>query len=118
MYTLNTFAFAHLAAFDRWIKHRCAGQRRLVASLDVPRVYMRLYRAGLRKEFCRKFPNVRRLGVDNETVFCEFARRRRVLGDGGRVAGEMWREAQKEIVRQIEGKEGGKVVVEWCGNSS
>ncbi|KAF1839896.1 uncharacterized protein K460DRAFT_437847 [Cucurbitaria berberidis CBS 394.84] len=64
IYMLNTFGFKGSGTFDRWIKKRAIGQRRLINSVDIPYEYMRLYRGGFRKLFREKLPNIKRIGVD------------------------------------------------------
>ena len=118
VYTLNTFAFHTVAALDRWIKNRCVGQRRLIASLDVPRTYMRLYRTGFRRTFKSKFPNISRVGVDNWTLFCDYDQIRRLPKNKGEGAIDMWIEAKANIIMEIKEKEGQDLDVGWHGNSS
>lgn len=65
IYTNNTFTFDLLLTIDAWIKRLTHGQRRLVASIDVPPQYMRMYRSNRRKRFFRTFPNLERVGVSS-----------------------------------------------------
>lgn len=118
IYTLNTFAFHSVATFDRWIKNRCLGQKRLIASLDVPRTYARLYRSGFCKSFRTKFPNISRIGIDNWTLFCEYEEIRRSPGNNGRAALDMWVEAKAKIIADIKNTEGQGVCIEWHGQSA
>ncbi|KAJ4325868.1 hypothetical protein N0V94_000430 [Neodidymelliopsis sp. IMI 364377] len=118
IYTLNTFAFHSLLALDKWIKNRCLGQRRLIASLDVPRTYVRLYRSGLRKTFRSKFPNIERIGIDNWTLFCEYDESRRLHENKLEEPLKLWEDAKVGIVGEVQRKEGGDVFVAWHGNSS
>lgn len=117
VYTENTFAFHDLASFDRWIKNRCIGQRRFVASLDIPRTYTRLYRSSLRKGFRLKFPNIKRIGIDNWTLFCDYDQTRRQPKAKGRSPVEMWAEAKGKIVQEIRAREDADLIVEWHGRS-
>ena len=117
IYTLNTFAFHSLATLDRWIKNRHAGQTHLIASLNIPRTYMRLYRTGLRRPFTSKFPNIAHIGVDNWTLFCDYDCKRRVPGNTHRGALEVWNQAKADIVAEIRDREGRDMVVNWHGKS-
>ncbi|KAF9699642.1 hypothetical protein EKO04_002656 [Ascochyta lentis] len=117
VYTLNTFTFHSMSAFDRWIKNRCLGQRRLIASVDVPRTYTRLYRSGLRKSFRQKFPNIQRVGIDNWTLFCEYDQNRRLPESKQKGAIDIWNDARAKIIAEVKKKEGQQVVVAWHGKS-
>jgi hypothetical protein len=118
VYTLNTFAFHSVGAFDRWIKNRCVGQKRQIASLNIPRTYARLYRSGFRKTFRAKFPNISRIGVDNWTLFCDYDEIRRLPENKCKAALDMWVEAKTKIITEIQDKEGRDVCVEWHGQSA
>ena len=118
VYTLNTFTFHNTATFDKWIKNRCIGQRRLIASLDVPRTYTRLYRSGFRRTFKSKFPNISRIGIDNWTLFCDYDKVRRLPENEGKGAIDMWKVAKDKLVAEIRNMEGANMVVAWHGNSS
>jgi hypothetical protein len=65
IYTLNTFGFESVAVFDRWTKNRALGQRRLVASIDMPYDYMHLYRGGFGRTFRQKFENIKPSALTN-----------------------------------------------------
>ncbi|KAF2622060.1 hypothetical protein BU25DRAFT_415585 [Macroventuria anomochaeta] len=118
VYSLNTFAFHSMATLDRWIKSRCVGQKRLIASLDIPRTYMRMYRTGFRRSFRSKFPNISRLGVDNWTLFCDYDQIRRLPENKGKGAIDMWVEAKANIITEIQEKEGQGMSIDWHGNSA
>ncbi|KZM25614.1 uncharacterized protein EKO05_0001866 [Ascochyta rabiei] len=117
VYLLNTFTFLSMGAFDRWIKNRCFGQRRLIASLDIPRVYTRLYRSGFRRSFRQKFPNIRRIGIDNWTLFCEYGEIKRVPENRQKSAFERWNDARAKIIAEVKEKEGHHVTVAWHSKS-
>ena len=102
IYTLNTFGFDSYAAFDRWVKARPLGQKRFVASVDVPYDYMHMYRHGFRKSFCDKFPNIVRIGVDEHVPL--FSRR---FGEKDLVL------AKERTIEFIHKREGRAVNVEW-----
>ncbi|KAF3040226.1 hypothetical protein E8E11_007275 [Didymella keratinophila] len=118
VYTLNTFAFHKLATFDRWVKKRCVGQRRLISSLNVPRTYARLYRSGFRKTFTAKFPNISRIGIDNWTLFCDYNEIRRSPENKCKSALDMWAEAKAKIIAEIQDREDRDVCVEWHSQSA
>lgn len=118
VYTLNTFAFHTINTLDRWIKNRCVGQRRLIASVDIPRTYSRLYRSGFRKTFRSKLPNISRIGIDSWTLFCGYDEMRRLPESKGRGALEMWVDAKARIIAEIKDKEGEDVCIEWHGQSA
>ncbi|KAF1925336.1 uncharacterized protein M421DRAFT_13816, partial [Didymella exigua CBS 183.55] len=113
VYMLNTFTFHNMATFDRWIKNRCIGQRRLVTSLDVPCTYARLYRSGFRKPFVSKFPNITRIGIDNWTLFCDYNEIRRLPENNGKGALELWVDAKAKIIAEVKDKEGQHLRIEW-----
>ncbi|KAL5121361.1 hypothetical protein ACEQ8H_000829 [Pleosporales sp. CAS-2024a] len=101
-YSLNTFAFDSYATLDLWAKKRVVGQRRLVASIDMPYNYTQLYRLGFRKPFHAKFDNIQRIGVHaNVAAFS-----RRSEADGIAVA-------KARVVEWIKRKEGEQVCVDW-----
>ncbi|KAL1645376.1 hypothetical protein SLS61_008316, partial [Didymella pomorum] len=112
---MNTFTFHSIATADRWTRSRCVGQRRLIASVDVPRTYARLYRSGFRRTFRSKFPNIQRIGIDNWSLFCEYDELRRLPENKGKAALDMWVEAKAKIIEEIKAKEGHNVYVEWHG---
>lgn len=118
VYSMNTFAFHSMAALDQWIKNRCVGQRRLIASLNIPRTYARLYRCGLRRDFRLKFSNISRIGIDNWTLFCDYDEIRRLPENKGKLALDMWVEAKAKIVAEIHMREGKNVRVDWHGQST
>jgi hypothetical protein len=118
IYTMNTFTFHSIATADRWTRSRCVGQRRLIASVDVPRTYARLYRSGFRRTFRSKFPNIQRIGIDNWSLFCEYDELRRLPENKGKAALDMWVEAKAKIIEEIKAKEGHNVYVEWHGQSA
>jgi hypothetical protein len=64
VYTLNIFGFNNSDTMDRWVKALPLGWKRAVTSIDVPLSYMRTYQAGRRQTFHRKFPRIKRLGID------------------------------------------------------
>ncbi|KAF2797889.1 hypothetical protein K505DRAFT_234490 [Melanomma pulvis-pyrius CBS 109.77] len=64
VYTMNTFGFNNGDVMDRWIKSIPLGHKRAVASIDVPSMYMSTYTMGTRKPLHRKFPNIKRIGID------------------------------------------------------
>ncbi|KAJ4335492.1 hypothetical protein N0V95_008889 [Ascochyta clinopodiicola] len=117
VYLLNTFTFYSVAAFDQWIKNRCLGQRRLVTSLDVPRIYTRLYRSGFRRSFRKKFPNIQRIGIDNWTLFCEYNEMRRLLENKQVGAMNIWNDARAKIIAEVREREGQQIIVAWHGKS-
>jgi hypothetical protein len=102
MYTLNNFSFDSFRTFDRWVKNRVIGQKRLVTSLDVPYEYMRLYRHGHRKLFRQKFPNIKRIGIDTYEPYFTYHK-----------SGVPFQEAKNKTVRDIKEKEGQNVEVDW-----
>ena len=102
VYTLNTFGFDGFVAFDRWVKNRPLGQKRLVNSVNMPYDYMHLYRHGFRKSFCQKFPNIVRIGVDEHVPLFSRTSRYDTL--------DM---AKKRTIEFIQEQEGAEVKVEW-----
>ncbi|KAF2874936.1 hypothetical protein BDV95DRAFT_303514 [Massariosphaeria phaeospora] len=68
IYSNNTFRFQSGKALDHWIKRRALGQRRRVQSLDIPTVYMSFYQKRRRREFNKTFPDIKRIGVDTESI--------------------------------------------------
>lgn len=102
VYTLNTFGFNNYQTFDRWTKQLSVGQKRLVASVDMPSEYMRLYRNGTRKLFREKFPNIKRIGVD---LSCAYYAQH--------MNNETLSRAKQSVVDSIKEKEGAHVVVAW-----
>lgn len=103
IYTLNTFRFNNCTALDQWVKSLAPGQRRLVASVDVPCDYMHKYRHGLRKSFCAKFENIERIGVDEHVAV--YGKR---PGDDKGLG-----PAKKREVEFILAKEGKSFRIEW-----
>jgi hypothetical protein len=103
IYTLNTFRFNNCTAIDRWVKSLALGQKRLVASIDVPSDYMHKYRHGLRKSFFAKFANIKRVGVDEHVAV--YGRR---PGDDKSLA-----TAKKREEDFIRAKEGKSIRIEW-----
>jgi hypothetical protein len=118
IYTLNTFSLHNLETFDRWIKLRTLGQRRLIASIDVPRTYMRLYRSGFRRNFRQKFPNITRIGFDNWTLYCDFDQDRLSSQNKSKKVVDQWKGARTKIISEIRDKEGEDLVIDWHGSSS
>jgi hypothetical protein len=102
IYTLNTFGFDSLAVFDRWTKNRALGQRKLVASIDMPYDYMHLYRGGFRHSFRQKFENIKRIGVDEHVAI--FSRKSK---------NDSVEDAKMRIMKFVQGKEDRDVEVEW-----
>lgn len=102
VYTLNTFGFDGYASFDRWIKNRVPGQSELITSVNMPYDYTHLYRGGFRRSFRRKFPNIKRIGVDEHVAF--FSR----TSPDDRI-----KMAEMRIVDFIKLKEGADILVDW-----
>jgi hypothetical protein len=102
IYTLNTFGFDGYTTFDRWIRHRPLGQKRLIASINMPYDYTHLYHDGFRKSFREKFPNIKRIGIDDHVaIFSRTSQETDI---------EM---ARQRIVKSVRDKEGANVRVEW-----
>ncbi|KAF1911610.1 hypothetical protein BDU57DRAFT_95101 [Ampelomyces quisqualis] len=102
IYTLNTFGFDGFASFDRWAKDRALGQARLITSINMPYDYTHLYRRGFRTSFRRKFPNIKRIGVDEHVAFFS-----RTSPD------DTIEMAEQRIVDLIKLKEGADILVDW-----
>lgn len=101
IYTLNTFCCYYLEPFDKWMKNRSSRQMQLVTSVRVPIQYFRLYSQGFRDNFCERFPNLKRLGL-NEILPC-------LVQD----MGETSRECEAKIAEKVQEREGEDLSIEW-----
>jgi hypothetical protein len=113
IYTHNTFAFDHLFTIDAWIRERTQGQRRIVASINAPLQYMRMYRTGKRKQFYRTFPNLQRLGIDNWIPHFESP-----IISGSVDGKSMLEQARERIEAEVRAKEGRNIWIDWYGKES
>jgi hypothetical protein len=112
IYELNNFGFDNLDTFDRWIKGRALGQRRLITSVDIPFGYYRLYRDGFRKLFRQTFPGITKVRL--HLAMAEMSQR--VLPDTWHHAvptKEPIEDTKKRFADQVKKKEGEGVDVEW-----
>jgi len=101
VYTLNTFGFNNGDTMERWIKVLPLGWKRVVTSIDVPLSYMRPYRAGRRQPFQRKFPNVKRLGID--VLHLDYIREN----------GESYEHAKSRVQKLIHDWDSKEIKVDW-----
>ncbi|KAL1603993.1 hypothetical protein SLS60_005585 [Paraconiothyrium brasiliense] len=101
IYTLNTFGFYKVSAMDRWIKLRPIGQLQLITSIEVPFSYFSLYIQGLRTKFRKRFPNLKRIGLD------EYGATHATKKD------ETVQESKPAIANILKEREGDDVEVEW-----
>ncbi|KAG9188466.1 hypothetical protein G6011_02389 [Alternaria panax] len=112
IYRLNNFGFDNLDTFDRWIKGRALGQRRLVLSVDIPFAYYSLYRDGIRKRFRQTFPAIIRVRLHSKMAEMN----QRVLPDTWFHAvptKEPLEDAKRRFVTEVQKKEGEDIDVDW-----
>jgi hypothetical protein len=117
VYKLNNFGFDNLDTFDRWIKDRSLGQRRLIMSLDIPVGYYSLYRGDFRKCFRRTFPGITRVGL--HLIMAEINQR---------VVPGTWsynvpikepiEDVKKRFVDEVKKKEGEDIKVDWYNGTT
>ena len=101
IYTDNIFLFSNNDTMDRWIKSIPIGRQRDVTMLDIPCAYLSLYRNGARKPLHSKFPNLKRVGINEK--FITFVQ----------VRGETTEQTRERIEQLIHDQGGEHLEVEW-----
>jgi hypothetical protein len=117
VYTLNTFTFTDYRTLDRFIKERALGQRRLIASIDVPFDYFRMYSDDFRKPFRQTFENLRRIGVHAQVALSM----QRIIPwtwNLVRPIKEPLADTKKRLECWVQEKEGADLEVDWHGGTS
>lgn len=104
VYTLNTFGFSNGDTLDRWVKALPLGWKRVVTSINVPLSYMESYRAGRRQPFQRKFPKIKRLGID--VMYPNIIRQ-------ARLEMESYEQAKARVRKMISDLDSKEIRVDW-----